>query len=207
MQNATHRAVLRLPGTALAVVFTGVLLLVFVAATRSAPTLEASLRETRSALRAREGELTLARLELARLRAIHQQSARHAIPADLAERIHEIAVGEGIHPDLAFALVRVESRFTPRAVSEAGAVGLTQVLPSTAFWLEPELTRSQLFDEQTNLRLGFRYLRQLIGQYGGDVRLALLAYNRGPGRVDEIRRAGGDPANGYARKVLRGGED
>jgi soluble lytic murein transglycosylase-like protein len=54
------------------------------------------------------------------------------------------------------------------------------------------------------MRLGFRYLRQLTTQYDGDLRLALLAYNRGPTRVDSIRSAGGDPGNGYATAVMRG---
>ena len=47
-----------------------------------------------------------------------------------------------------------------------------------------------------------RYLRQMIDKYDGDLRLALLAYNRGPGTVDSIRRVGGDPANGYARAIM-----
>jgi soluble lytic murein transglycosylase-like protein len=98
--------------------------------------------------------------------------------------------------------VRVESEFRSRAVSSMGAVGLTQVMPSTAQILQPGIERAQLFDRDTNLRLGFRYLNEMLRQYKGDLRLALLAYNRGPGRVDEILRGGGDPSNGYASKVL-----
>jgi soluble lytic murein transglycosylase-like protein len=55
-----------------------------------------------------------------------------------------------------------------------------------------------------NLRLGFRYLRMMLEQYDGDLHLALLAYNRGPGRVDGILRAGGDPNNGYSSNVQNG---
>jgi hypothetical protein len=164
--------------------------------------LETRLRATEAALTARQGELQHLRLELDRLREIHRQSGSHDIPADLAAAIHDIALAEGVDPDLAFSLVRVESRFASRAVSSKGAVGLTQVMPSTAFELEPGLRLRDLFDERTNLRLGFRYLGLMIRQYRGDLRLALLAYNRGPGRVDEIRREGGDPNNGYAGKVL-----
>ena len=168
--------------------------------------LRAELRRTEGLLKARQGELALTRLELDRLSVISDYSTRHRIPADLAERIYDIALAEGVDPALAFSLVRVESEFTQRAVSSAGAVGFTQLMPSTAFEMQPGLMRSDLFDRDTNLRLGFRYLRQLLHQYDGDLRLALLAYNRGPGRVDGILKEGGDPGNGYARSVMRGVE-
>lgn len=167
-------------------------------------TLEKDLRKARSMLTARNGELELARLELQRLSAIVEYSKTHRIPADLAMAIHDIARAEGIDPALAFSLVRVESGFSRRAVSSAGAVGFTQVMPSTAFWLQPGLSYQDLFERDTNLRLGFRYLRMLLKQYDGDLHLALLAYNRGPGRVDGILRAGGDPSNGYSTNVRRG---
>jgi hypothetical protein len=170
----------------------------------SAPLLEQRLRTAENALLARHGELELARLELNRLTAIVGQSRQHRIPADLATVIYDAAVSEGIDPALAFSLVRVESGFTRTAISSAGAVGLTQVMPSTAFWLQPELTYTQLFEPDTNLRLGFRYLRLMLQQYRGDLHLALLAYNRGPGRVDDILRAGGDPSNGYSGLVRAG---
>jgi len=53
-----------------------------------------------------------------------------------------------------------------------------------------------------NLRLGFRYLRLLVEQNAGDMRRALLAYNRGPGTVRMIVAQGGDPANGYATRIM-----
>jgi soluble lytic murein transglycosylase-like protein len=166
--------------------------------------LQERLRHAEQALVAREGELELARLELKRLAAIVDYSRTHRIPADLATAIYDIALAEGIEPAVAFSLVRVESGFTRRAVSSAGAVGLTQVMPSTAFWLQPGLRYDDLFERDTNLRLGFRYLRMMVEQYGGDLHLALLAYNRGPGRVDTILRTGGDPSNGYSSLVRRG---
>jgi soluble lytic murein transglycosylase-like protein len=166
--------------------------------------LEEQLREARSALQAREGELELARLEINRMHAIMEQSRRHRIPADLAAAIHDIAVEEGVDPVLAFSLVRVESGFVRGAISSAGAVGLTQVMPSTARWLQPDIAYSELFERDKNLRLGFRYLRMLMRQYDGNLHLALLAYNRGPNRVDEILRRGGDPSNGYTRMIRAG---
>lgn len=168
--------------------------------------LRAKLAYIQGTLNARQGELQLARIEMQRLQEILRYSELHDIPADLARSIYDIAITEGIEPALAFSLVRVESEFKTTAVSSMGAVGLTQVMPATAALLQPGIARAQLFDRDTNLRLGFRYLREMMQQYGGDLRLALLAYNRGPGRVDEILRGGGDPSNGYARKVLQRAE-
>lgn len=129
---------------------------------------------------------------------------RFGIGHEMAASIHDIAAQEGVHPSLAYGLVNTESTFRPAVVSQAGAVGLTQLLPSTAKWIAPELVqnRSQVFEEETNLRVGFRYLRYLIDKYSGDVESALTAYNRGPGTVDRILGQGGNPDNGYAGKVL-----
>jgi soluble lytic murein transglycosylase-like protein len=166
--------------------------------------LERELKQARRTLMARSGELELARLELQRLSRIVEYSRTHRIPADLATAIYDISLSEGIDPALAFSLVRVESGFTRRAISSAGAVGFTQVMPSTAFWLQPGLKYDDLFERDVNLRLGFRYLRMMLEQYDGDLHLALLAYNRGPGRVDGILRSGGDPSNGYSSNVQNG---
>ncbi|HUF51932.1 MAG TPA: lytic transglycosylase domain-containing protein [Longimicrobiales bacterium] len=130
--------------------------------------------------------------------------ARYDIGRDLAEDIYDIAREEDIEPALAFGLVKTESTFDERARSHVGARGLTQVMPRTAAWLVPGTKTEDLYDRQTNLRLGFKYLDQMIDKYKGNVRLALLAYNRGPGTVDKVLKRGGDPNNGYADKVLRG---
>lgn len=161
------------------------------------------LARAEAALLSRSTDLDLLRLEMARLESITHNSARYRIPADLAADIHDIALSEGIDPSLAFRLVRVESGFVQRAVSPVGAVGLAQLMPNTAFWMDPSLTHSDLFDRKTNLRLGFRYLRMMIERYDGDLRLALLAYNRGPGTVDMVLDEGRDPGNGYASAVMR----
>jgi soluble lytic murein transglycosylase-like protein len=166
--------------------------------------LENEADRARVMLQARQGELELVRMELNRLLEVMDYSRRYAIPADLAASISDIALSEGIAPAIAFQLVKVESGFYRRAISPVGAVGLAQLMPPTAFELDPTLRYADLFDRETNLRLGFRYLRQMIDKYDGDLRLALLAYNRGPGTVDNILREGGDPANGYERAVMSG---
>jgi len=139
--------------------------------------------------------------ELEQLQVVQQYSTEFRIPADLANAIQEAARRENLDPDIAFRLVATESSFRRRSISSVGAIGYTQVMPSTAAWLEPGITEKDLFDRDTNLRLGFRYLRMLLDQYG-DARLALLAYNRGPGVVSALMMRGEDPANGYARQIL-----
>jgi soluble lytic murein transglycosylase-like protein len=128
----------------------------------------------------------------------------YRIPVPLAGSIHKAALEAKIPPKMAFGLVQAESSFRTRAVSPVGAVGLTQVMPATARWLVPGTTRGDLMNTDTNLRIGFTYLRRLLDQYDGDEMLALTAYNRGPGTVARVMRQGRDPDNGYADKVLTG---
>ena len=127
----------------------------------------------------------------------------YTIPRDLAEDIYDIALAEEIDPDVAFGLVRTESAFKNAATSHVGAIGLTQLMPATARWLDPDVTPRDLRDQRTNLRIGFKYLNDLMKKYDGDAELALLAYNRGPGTVDRILKRGGNPDNGYPDMVLR----
>lgn len=153
-----------------------------------------------------EGAMELQRVEIDRLKRVYENSAKFAIPADLAERIEDIALAEGIDPHVAFGLVRAESEFNRRAVSRVGAVGLTQLMPSTARYFKAGVVREDLYDRDTNLRIGFRYLRTLVVKYNGNMELALLAYNRGPERVDQLLRSGNDPNNGYVAMVLGKGK-
>lgn len=149
-----------------------------------------------------QGKLEFQNLQIERLERVHALSSRYGIGADLAAAIQDIALAENVDPRLAFELVRVESGFSRRAVSPVGALGYTQLMPATARLLQPGITREQIFDRDTNLRLGFRFYRSLLNYYKGNERLALLAYNRGPGTVDRLLKQGKDPANGYARMVL-----
>jgi soluble lytic murein transglycosylase-like protein len=157
--------------------------------------LEHQLDATRSAL-------DVERTKNARAEAIGRFSTAYQIPADLAAAIYDNALNAGIDPALGFQLVKVESGFRADARSSANALGYTQLQLPTARTYEPWVGESDLFDRNTNLRIGFRFLRQLIGQYHGDVRLALLAYNRGPSRINEALAYGDDPDNGYSRAVL-----
>lgn len=135
---------------------------------------------------------------------IYTFSVRYRVKPDLTRRIYDAALVAGIEPDLAFRVVRAESEFNPRAISKVGAVGLTQLMPATARELEPQITREALLDPDTNLRIGLRYLRVLIREQKGDLRMALLTYNRGPAAVQQALSNGADPANGYDSLVMRG---
>ena len=200
--EARKRARLDLSTPARAAVVGGILFLgAFFLGVQSADSTVVQWRE-RAGVAAPEGAIELQQLEIARLKRIHANSAEFGIPADLAERIEDIALAEGIDPHVAFGLVRAESEFNRRAVSPVGAVGLTQLMPSTARYFRRGIAREELFDRDTNLRIGFRYLRTLIEKYDGNLELALLAYNRGPQRVDELLRAGRNPNNGYVEMVL-----
>lgn len=101
--------------------------------------------------------------------------------------IERVAREEGLSPDLIKAVALVESGFDPRAVSSKGAQGLMQLMPATA----EHYGVSDAFDPLENLRAGARHLRSLVDEFGGDVTLALAAYNAGSGAV---RRHGGVPA-------------
>ena len=98
--------------------------------------------------------------------------------------IEEMSQREGLTPDLLRAVIRKESRFLPCAVSSKGAQGLMQLMPGTA----SELGVQDPFDPKQNVSAGARFLRQLLSKYGGDLVLALGAYNAGPGRVDSLGR-------------------
>jgi soluble lytic murein transglycosylase-like protein len=132
-------------------------------------------------------------------------AVRYRISPQMARTIHAAAEAQGLDPELGFRLVRAESNFNPRARSHAGALGLTQLMPNTARWLNRGMTTPErIMQPDANLAAGFRYLRRLIDKYG-DLRLALLAYNRGEGAVDRDLRRGRNPENGYTRHVLGSG--
>lgn len=118
---------------------------------------------------------------------------------DLRALARSIGEKYGLDPDLFEALVQQESAFNPRAVSPVGAQGLAQLMPRTA----ASLGVTDPFDPVQNLDGGARYLAQMLREFDGDIRLALAAYNAGPGAV---RRAGGIPpfpeTQNYVRKVL-----
>ena len=149
-----------------------------------------------------KGQLAIRDLEIERARAVMNYSSMYQIPADLSEAIYDIALAEGINPAIGFRLVQIESGFDARAKSRVGAIGYTQLMPATVRFFMPRIDESMIYDRDVNLRLGFRFLHQLMNRFDGNLHYALLAYNRGPTTVREILAQGGNPANGYAEKVV-----
>jgi len=107
--------------------------------------------------------------------------------ADLAQpyaaAIARAAERHGLDLKLLHALVLVESAYRPDAISPAGAAGLTQLMPGTA----ADLGVTDRFDVEENLSGGADYLARQLLRFG-DLRLALAAYNAGPGRVARLGR-------------------
>jgi soluble lytic murein transglycosylase len=110
-----------------------------------------------------------------------------AFPMPYAEQIRTAAERQGLDPMLVAGLIRQESAFQPRSVSRAKAIGLMQVLPGTGKRLARQLrmpySRAKLFEPEYNLRLGTKYLADLIAMFGGEVEPALAAYDAGEDRI------------------------
>lgn len=158
----------------------------------------------RAQLAATRGQVDSLQGQLERANRIIKFSSRYDISAGLAGRVYDAAIGENIDPVLAFRLVKLESDFNPRAVSPAGAMGLTQLMPATARFYQKGLQAKQLFDPDLNLHIGFRYLHSLVEQYHGQMDMALLVYNRGEVALATVRAEGRSPASDYARILMKG---
>lgn len=110
-----------------------------------------------------------------------------------AALIEANAKANGLDPALVNAMIAVESAFDPAAVSPKGAVGLMQVLPATAerYGVMGDARRSveqKLVQPAINLRVGTRYLRDLLARFDNDLVLAVAAYNAGEGAVDQYNK-------------------
>jgi len=109
-------------------------------------------------------------------------------PTNFGHLVSAQAEGEGIDPLLFLALIRQESRFNPRAVSWAGAIGLGQVMPPTGEWIASRIgpdsySRALLFRPVVSVRYGVWFMARLLDMFDRDWVAALVGYNAGPGNA------------------------
>lgn len=117
----------------------------------------------------------------------------------------------GIEQTIVFSLIKAESSWKADAVSSKGAIGLMQLLPSTAQWLAEEsgeeITSENLFNPEINITLGISYLQYLQEKYDGNIDRMLAAYNAGEGNVDRWIKEGVNiqfkETRNYLKKVRR----
>lgn len=144
-----------------------------------------------------------------------------AYPVPYRDLMTQYCAEHRVDPFLVTAMIRVESRFRPHAISKRGAKGLMQVMPDTGKWAAEELgierfQPEMLHDPRINLRIGTWYLASLSREFGDDKVVVLAAYNAGRGNVrkwieaerwtgrrDEIDRIPFPETRDYVRKVLR----
>src|SRR5271165_40473 len=119
-----------------------------------------------------------------------------ASPEEVDASIVMAAARHNVDPNLVRAVIKVESNFNSNAVSRKGAMGLMQLMPSTA---REEKVRNP-FDPDQNVDAGVRHLKQLLENYGGDVNLTLAAYNAGSGAV---ARSAGVPRYAETQNYVR----
>ncbi|MGQ9473265.1 MAG: lytic transglycosylase domain-containing protein [Candidatus Caldatribacteriaceae bacterium] len=133
-------------------------------------------------------------------RAPKQQGKTDVSPKSFEFLVEEYARKYDMDPKLVKKLIQIESGFDPQALSPKGAMGLMQLMPETC----QDLGIKDPFNVEENLEGGIRYLKNLMCQFQ-DVRLALAAYNAGPGRVREY---GGVPpfpeTERFIKKILGG---
>lgn len=137
------------------------------------------------------------------------------------EYVYKYSEENDIDPLLTFAIIKVESKFNRNIKSSSGALGLMQLMESTAIEMANEIgqevvIKESLYNPETNIKIGTKYFATLLKHYDGNELLALAAYNAGMGNVDNwikegtIEKDGSNienipykETNNYVRKIMR----
>lgn len=140
---------------------------------------------------------------------------------EYSEYVYKYAEENNIDPYLVFSIIKAESNFQRHIQSSSGAIGLMQLMESTAIEMANELgeeiiIKEALYNPEINIKIGTNYYAYLIKHYDGNKELALAAYNAGMGNVDSwieegiIKEDGSDlenipfkETNNYVRKIIR----
>ena len=132
----------------------------------------------------------------------HTQVARMMYPQKYQEYVTYYADKYDIDSRLLYSVIRTESNFNPKAESAVGARGLMQITEVTFEWIkgniaaEEDLTFSDLFEPEVNIRFGSYFLKYCLLRYGDDVATASAAYHSGWGTVDELLSQSAYSSNG-----------
>lgn len=141
-------------------------------------------------------------------------------PIKYSEYVEKYAREYNIDKYMVYAIIKAESNFDEKAKSESNAIGLMQIMETTAIEtaskMELEITEEDLFNPEINIKIGLNYFAYLVEQYNNNYALAIVAYNAGIGNVDKwiengtIKPDGTDienvpfkETNNYVRKILR----
>lgn len=120
---------------------------------------------------------------------------KYLYPLNYEESIVKYAREYNVDPYLVASVIKVESNFSPEVVSPKGAVGLMQLMPTTAQWVAEKIamegfTPEHLKNPDLNIRIGTWYLSSLMEEFHGDLTLVLAAYNGGRGNVAQWLKNG-----------------
>ena len=140
---------------------------------------------------------------------------------DYEEYVYKYSEKNNIDPFMTFAIIKVESKFNRNIKSSSGALGLMQLMESTAMEManqlgEEVIVKESLYNPETNIKIGTTYYATLLKHYEENEQLALAAYNAGMGNVDNwieegiIEKDGSNienipykETNNYVRKIMR----
>lgn len=151
---------------------------------------------------------------------IQKKVLKKLYPIKYAYYVEKYSEEYGIDKYLVYAIIKAESNFNEQAVSKSDAVGLMQIMEKTAMEIakrdDLDITREELFNPETNIRLGIKYYSELLEKYNNNFKLAIVAYNAGIGNVDKWIEEGTINSNGdnlenvpfketenYLRKIVR----
>lgn len=146
---------------------------------------------------------------------------KNIYPIQYSEYVEKYSEENGLDKYLVYAIIKAESNFNPTVTSSSGAKGLMQLMEDTAIERsniidEETIESHDLYDSETNIRLGISYFSYLLDLYDDNIVLALTAYNAGIGNVQKwidegtIQPDGSDvenipfkETNNYVRKILK----